>query len=337
MSDRDREALASLNVLVLTAQADGVLTDEERNALEAAWAQLESPPEDLTLDRLLSQPEDLDSSIAQITRPEIQTTLYDAAFTMAKLGGTTPQEQEILDRLRVAFEIDSQQDEELFETALEALSDESGDEILEATGDPTIREQNVRSLVLDYSIGIAILGFNPIPGLNAITALAAYVLELKMMRAIGAKWGYPKGQDALAVVGNIFGGLGAFAAALTTWAAVSVVGIFVPVLGSAASASFWFTLTWALGQATNRYYASGRQMSSEELKQVFRNAKQEGKSVYEANSEAIAAKRDSVRPRLDALSRQLKEGKITQQEYRERLRELVGRQSNGKVGDRAGK
>ena len=74
---------------------------------------------------------------------------------------------------------------------------------------PNLVEINkeIRDLIIDYAIGAAILGLNPLPGTMTVTLLAASVLLLKMMRDIGAKWGYPKGQDALAIGGNLFGGV----------------------------------------------------------------------------------------------------------------------------------
>jgi len=321
MSETARESQASLQVLVIMAKADGILQDEERNALEIAWKQLETPPEGVSIESLLSEECDLDRLLAQITTPQTRESLYEAALAMAKLGGTTPEEQQILDRIQTTFNLDLGEEERLFETAIDALSDETTDD-LAATLDPKQREREVRDLILDYAIGISILGFNPIPGLNAVTTLAAYVLVLKMVRSIGAKWGYPKGQDVLAIIGNLFGGLGAFAAGLTTWLAVSLVGMFVPIVGSAANASFLFTVTWAMGQATNRYYASGRQMSAAELKQAFREAKKEGKSVYQENEATIASQQKSSRPQIEALGRQLKSGEISQQDYQEKLREL---------------
>jgi uncharacterized protein (DUF697 family) len=119
--------------------------------------------------------------------------------------------------------------------------------------------KEIRNLIIDYAIGAAILGLNPLPGTLTVTLLAASVLLLKMMRDIGARWGYPKGQDLLAIGGNIFGGFGAFWIAFMAWISMYVAGLFVPFVGSFAVPLSLFALTWRLGQATHLYYVSGSQ------------------------------------------------------------------------------
>lgn len=100
---------------------------------------------------------------------------------------------------------------------------------------------------------------------------------LKMIQDVGRKYGYPKGQDAVAIIASIFGGFGAFAAALASWTTITFIGFFVPVFGEFAATSFLFTLTWAVGQATNQFYLSGRQLNAAALKQAFLQAQKEGK------------------------------------------------------------
>lgn len=121
--------------------------------------------------------------------------------------------------------------------------------------------KEIRELIIDYAIGAAILGLNPLPGTLTVTLLAASVLLLKMMRDIGTKWGYPKGQDALAIGGNLLGGLGSFWVAFMAWVSMYGAGLFVPFVGRFAVASSLFALTWRVGQATHLYYASGSQKS----------------------------------------------------------------------------
>ena len=98
-----------------------------------------------------------------------------------------------------------------------------------------------------------------------------------MIQDVGRKYGYPKGQDAIAIIGSIFGGFGALAAAIASWTTISFIGLFVPIVGEFAAASFLFTLTWAVGQATHQFYLSGRQLNATALKQAFLQAQQEGK------------------------------------------------------------
>ncbi|MBW4582388.1 MAG: hypothetical protein KME42_22700 [Tildeniella nuda ZEHNDER 1965/U140] len=120
------------------------------------------------------------------------------------------------------------------------------------------RNRKVRNLVLDYALGAAIVGLNPFPGALWLTALIVIVLWLKMGRDIGKQWGYPRGQDVLAIAGKLFGVIGAFAIAGMTWLSVFVLGFFLPILRVFAASAALFTLTWSLGQSTHHFFASGR-------------------------------------------------------------------------------
>lgn len=345
MSTNQQEALASLKVLAYMAKADGELQQEEQIAFADAFKQLQPPPEGITVESLLAVDEPIDQVLEQITSPIAQVAVYEAAYTMAKIGGTTPDEQQLLDKIRATFNLEETQLQEsipaeqlqeipqpdqveavvdtLQQTSVEQLQEVSQPDKVEPVTDKAKPTKEIQSLILDYSIVAAILGLNPFPGLNLITTLVAYVLTLKMMRDIGAWWGYPKGQDTRAIVRNIFGGIGAFAAAYTAWATVSTIKLFVPFVGSVANASFLFTLTWAMGQATNQFYASGRQMDAAALQKVFREAKKEGETAYRANESAIAAKQKATEPQIKALSQDLAAGKITQKEYQTKIQEIL--------------
>ncbi|MBR8832777.1 MAG: hypothetical protein DSM106950_01715 [Stigonema ocellatum SAG 48.90 = DSM 106950] len=120
------------------------------------------------------------------------------------------------------------------------------------------RNQQIRNLILDYAMGAALIGLNPFRGTLTVTLLVVGILILKMRWDIGSKWGYTKGQDPLAIAGNLFGSLGAFALAFMAWVSMFCVGLLVPVFSGFAISGAFFTLTWTLGQVTSQFYASGR-------------------------------------------------------------------------------
>jgi hypothetical protein len=116
-----------------------------------------------------------------------------------------------------------------------------------------------RNLVLDYALGISILGLLPISGLLTWKLLVAFALMIKMCWDIGNKWKFVKGQDILALIGHFLGWVGAFAMAFMAWLTLLAIGLFIPYVSSFKLAAALFTLTWMLGQTTNQYYASGHQ------------------------------------------------------------------------------
>ncbi len=122
----------------------------------------------------------------------------------------------------------------------------------------TRRHWAVRDLILDYALGNAIIGLNPIPGTVRLTLLLGAILVLMMMRHIGKKWGYAGGQDLLAVLGNVFGGIGACAIAFMSWLTLFTIGLFFPVIRLFDISAALFTFTWMVGQVTHQYYLNGR-------------------------------------------------------------------------------
>lgn len=114
-----------------------------------------------------------------------------------------------------------------------------------------------RSLTLDYALGAAILGLNPFPNLLTLTLIFACGLVLIMIRQIGSKWEFVRGQSGFAIAGNLFGGIGALAMAFMAWLSMTVIGFFVPIVDRFAISAALFTLTWMMGLATNQYYEMG--------------------------------------------------------------------------------
>lgn len=118
------------------------------------------------------------------------------------------------------------------------------------------RHRQIRNLILDYAMGAALIGLNPIRGTLTLTLLVVGILILKMIRDIGYSWRYTKGQDPLAIAGNLFGFLGAFALAFMAWVTIFCFGLFMPLFSGFAICVALFTLTWTLGQVTNQFYAN---------------------------------------------------------------------------------
>ncbi len=116
--------------------------------------------------------------------------------------------------------------------------------------------RQIRKLILDFALGACIVGL--IPGLYTLRFVIVALLNVFMMWKIGRYWGFLKGQDILAYVGNLFGALGALGLAILSWLIVFGIGLFVPYVGSFALAIAFFGSTWMIGQATNQFYANGR-------------------------------------------------------------------------------
>ena len=275
MSDKQQEAIASLKLLACLAKADGKLHSEEKKILTQAWQKVQALvtlPEDLTLASILTEESQIDEILPNIVTPKTQIILHEAAYTIAKIDGITPAERKILDKIEVSFQLPEQDSSEDNNSLVENI--QSPDDLLEAIASQLVSVKKIRDLIIDYAIGISILGFNPFPAINLVTNTIACGLIWKMTRDIGAKYGYPKGQDAIATIGYIFGGLIALAGAIASWTIVSFIALFVPAIEGFATTSSLFTLTLIIGQATNLYYLSSRQLNTAALRQAFLQAQQ---------------------------------------------------------------
>lgn len=125
---------------------------------------------------------------------------------------------------------------------------------------PQLRQEHrMRNLILDYALGISILGLIPIPRLFTLKLVISIGLIFKMIWDIGKRWHWRKGQDLLAIAGAFFGILGALAMAFMAWITFVGLGVFVPYAKGLAIAAAFFTLPWAIGQTVNQFFASGNE------------------------------------------------------------------------------
>jgi uncharacterized protein (DUF697 family) len=120
------------------------------------------------------------------------------------------------------------------------------------------RERESRNLVLDYALGVSIIGLLPIAEFLTLKLLITLGLISKMIWDIGVKWEFSRGQDILAIMGYLFGCLGAFAMAFMAWLTLLGIGLFIPYIGGFKIAATLFTFTWMLGQATHQFFAIGQ-------------------------------------------------------------------------------
>lgn len=100
-----REALAILKALFRVAVADGYLKESERLAI-AALAERMRLPQEVSIENLVVEESQLEDLLAEVKSPEARTALYESASEMANIDGeASPEEQAMLEKIRVAFEL----------------------------------------------------------------------------------------------------------------------------------------------------------------------------------------------------------------------------------------
>src|SRR5436190_18364572 len=99
MSIVEKEALASLRILVAVARADGTVHNDERKSLAAALESLELPG-GVNVDSLLAENKNVEEQLALVTSAEARDQLFRSAYFIAYADGAcTKEEQAILDRI----------------------------------------------------------------------------------------------------------------------------------------------------------------------------------------------------------------------------------------------
>ena len=317
MSLNDKEAIASLRVLVCVAKADGVLHDEEKKALTAA-VEGASLPGGTTLEALLSEKGDLAAQLAALESPEAREQTYHSAYAMAWADGEcSPAEDKMLETIREKLGISAEK-----KGLLQRVFRETKDTVLlsniEPVKDAKKRDAEIREDTLKYSVLSAVLGAFPVPGLAIATDLAVVALQVKLVRDIGQYWGHKVDRQGAK---SILYGLG-----LGTGARMAVNNLakLIPGWGSAVGAATSFASTWALGKVMNRFFADGKTAAdAATLRGAFKEAEKEGKTAFRDQKDAIVAKERENRDALEALNEKLKAGEIDQAEFEKRAAELA--------------
>lgn len=119
------------------------------------------------------------------------------------------------------------------------------------------RNRAIRGLILDYALGAAIVGLNPIPNTFWLTLLVAIVLLVKMSHDVGKQWKFPTIYDPTAFLGLVFGMVGSLAFSVMIFLVMLLLGRLFPLLSAFTVSAVLFTLTWALGQTMHHFFANG--------------------------------------------------------------------------------
>ncbi len=308
------EILASIKLLVCMAKADGKLLEEEREGLRQSLQSL-ALPEGITLDNLLAEDLDPDQLIPQITSETAREAVYQAAYLMANIDGDcSPEEQHLLDRIAHAFAGFQPFGHESWLANLETRATKSTLAYqMKKILDSEQRSLEADRLIMDACFFNAVFGAFPLPGVAVLLDLLIYWNQLALVQTIGERWGYTAQNEDLKKA--LFGSLGVTGARI----AFSNLAKLVPVVGMIAGATTAYATTWAIGKVANQYYAEGCKMDKFKLQEAFKLARQEGEALYKQNADAIAARRQALEPKLEELTREFRAGKITPEEYQERL------------------
>lgn len=267
---------AILTLALLAAFADGNNDDNEREQIRQLAESLSEGGAAHDLPRLyqdvLLKRASLQSAVAALGDAGQRQLAYEMAVCVCDADGRqTDAERRFLAELRTALGLSGEQTAEVEReaAAMADLATAAAPAVAATPGPVVAAVPNVAEAELDRSIlNHAILNgaLELLP--QSWASMAIIPIQIKMVYGIGKMHGYQLDQghirELLATVG-----VGLTSQYLEQFGRKLLGGLLGKPGKAAAGIAFSFATTYALGQVAKRYYAGGRQMSPELLKNTF--------------------------------------------------------------------
>ncbi|WP_031388488.1 YcjF family protein [Desulfonatronum thiodismutans] len=287
MTEHEQQAI--LTICLMAAFADGKKDEREREQIkriaeglgEETRINISSLYQDVLLKRRT-----LDDAVADLSTPEARQLAYEMAVCVCDADGVnTEAEVAFLERLRSALGLDAQAATAFASEAAEIAeySFETETEPLPAVADkPRANTAELDKMILNTAILNGALELLP----QSLSSMAILPLQMKMVYKVGKAYGFELDRghikDFAATLGIGLTGqyVEQMGRKLLGGILKKVGGGLLGGLGSAATGSaFSFATTYALGQVAKEYYASGRSISMDQLKQIFSSLLEQGKAM----------------------------------------------------------
>lgn len=307
MNDQERDAI--LTIALMAAFADGNNDNREREEIrriaEAMGAETGVNTAAI-YQSVLMKKVTLADAASRVQSPESKMLAYEFAVGVCDADGAhSPAEKAFLDQLRAALGLDANATEAINTQAAalasapvavaaataagasgasgaSSTSSASSAETLQPKYASTMSEAELDKMILNYSILNGALELLP----QNLASMAIIPLQMKMVYRIGKAHGFEldKGhiKDFLGTLGvgltsqyveqfgrKLLGGLLGKVAG----------GIGRTIGGVGTGAAFSFATTYALGHVAKKYYAGGRSLSTDTLKQAFSGVLGEAKQL----------------------------------------------------------
>jgi uncharacterized protein (DUF697 family)/tellurite resistance protein len=296
LSDQEHKAILAL--CILAAFADGAQDESERTQIEGIVKGFSDEHLDLaaTYQEVLAGRLALPQAVEPLQAPSAKALAYEMAVCVCHADGTlTDAERQFLDQLRQTLQLESSTAEAHQQNA-QALVGQP----LSTPLPPVIdagRDADLDSLILNAAILNGALEIMP----HTLATMAIVPLQMRLVYQIGKRYGYDLdrghiieflGTVGIGLTSQVFEG---FTRRLVGNLTRGLAGRFIGGLVSeAAGSAVAFASTYALGQVARRYYASGRTLSSAQLRDAFSSLLGEARSLQGRYSGQIAEKSRQV-------------------------------------------
>ena len=298
----EQETRAILSICVMAAFADGAKDEREREQVRRVAATLTGDgATDLTgaTHDVLLKGTAVEEAAAVLGSPELRQLAYEMAVGVCDADeARSAAEIQFLDRLRGALRLEPSAIEP-FHAQADALAAEPV-VVSAATSAPgATGSAELDRMILNTSILNGALELLP----QTLATMAIIPLQMKMVYRIGTAHGFELDRghikDFLATVG-----VGLSSQAIERVGRRLVGGVLgrlggglVRRLGSAATGSaFSFATTYALGHVAKSYYAGGRTLDAQRLKESFASLLGEAKTLEERYLPDIRERARTINP-----------------------------------------
>jgi uncharacterized protein (DUF697 family)/tellurite resistance protein len=291
----DQEIRATLKIALMAAFADGMKDDREREAVRGV-AQALAPQAGFDLpglyrDVLLAKP-DVAAVAAEIGSTEARQLAYEMAVGVCDADGVQgAAERDFLAKLASALGIPAATASSVGESA-DAVAEAAGSTDESGSGSPTVSgtvtgraslsPAEMDKLILNASITNAALELLP----ESLASMAIIPLQVRLVYRIGKSYGYPMdashAKDFIATLG-----VGLTSQYLEQFGRKLLGGLLGGVAGGigrtvgrqAASSGLSFATTYAIGRVAQRYFAGGRTLDTNTLKESFAGLLEEARGL----------------------------------------------------------
>jgi uncharacterized protein (DUF697 family)/tellurite resistance protein len=303
----EHEQRAILTICLTAAFADGNKTEEERSQIRRIFDNL-APNSTIDLPGLyqevLLKQRTLEEATATLTSHEMRQLAYEMAVCVCDADGVqSDTEKQFLQHLCSSLALDSQT-AQAFESKADVIADtpiNDGGELVPLTtttnNETVVSKVELDKMILNYSILNGALELLP----QSLASMGILPLQMKMVYRIGKAYNYELDRghikDFAATLGvgltgqyieqmgrKLIGGL------LGKMAGGLIGGLGNTAVGSA----FSFATTYALGQVAQQYYAGGRTIQVNQLKDMFTSLLDQGKNLQTRYADEIKQKANTI-------------------------------------------
>jgi uncharacterized protein (DUF697 family)/tellurite resistance protein len=292
------EQRAILGICVLAAFADGAQSEVERDRVQQIVDGFSGDRPDMALlyQDVLGGKFPLTEAASQLQSPAAKALAYEMAVCICNVDGALQDaERKFLSELRQVLQLDTGTADAHVASAQSIVMEPLAGSVPSVAD--TARDAEIDRMILNAAILNGALEIIP----HTLATMAIVPLQIRLVHQIGSRYGYTLDRghitEFLAAIGV---GLTSqvverFAERLFGRLTRPLAGRFLGrAFGQAAGSALAFATTYALGQVTRRYYASGRTLTSAQLKEVFASMLRDAQSVQSRYAGDIAAKSREV-------------------------------------------